>query len=368
MIGVAVASQNFKVLVPEEWELNGNNKTNVDDEDQDEKNDSVLEFPADKSGMMQLLDLAKDHDDWTIVIAGNYNWAKPLASGLVRFGAEVRYVAPRRAERGAVQSQVRFLKNALANGVRGRQFFGERHKTLFPPQNGNEEIAHPWIELDNRRVVVMDDLRRVKHWIINQLRVIFPELISLETKLWGKKAMEALVQGNYAFFRERYELDYSDSLGRYMSGYDQEQAKTELSRLWGELATIVEQEKALDAGIKRVTGGHAIMSMFEDSDSARRLTLLIGWRTWGRTKDDFRQLRKYAGLAVSRIDSKGKPRISRERPSIRTNLYFFLRTSEGKRIIEEAAVRLGREVKTMKRPKRMEILLKEIWRRCLQDK
>lgn len=219
------------------------------------------------------------------------------------------------------------------------------------------------MELVSKIVIAADDLRRSKHRILNELRLIFPELVSLGTKLWGKKAAAALEEGRFDYFRN-YGLELNESLARFMPGDEIRQAREKLPGLFAELRQIEARERELLSEINALVRNHPIVQMFSGSDSAKRLVLLIGWRKWGSTKRDFRQLRKYAGLAVSRIDAKGNPRISRERPAIRTNLYFLLRTREGKRIIEEAEVRLDRELK--KRPKRMEILLKEIWRNYLQ--
>jgi len=209
----------------------------------------------------------------------------------------------------------------------------------------------------------MNDLRQCKHRMINSLRIIFPELISLGNKLWGKKALEALEKSDFAFF-QHYGLELEKSLASYVPQLEKDSAHKALRALLKELRDIEQREDASNAEIERLSSGHAIVEMFPGSDSARRLALRIGWRNWGFTKRDFRKLRGYAGLSVSRIDSKGNPRISRERPEIRKALFFLLRTAEGKRIITEAEERLGRE--KMKRPKRMEILLKEIWKRCLQ--
>ncbi len=357
MLGIAVASQELKVLIHKEEPV----PESIEEEDgNSEKGEDVLVLPYSEQGLATVLGMA---DGDVIVLAGNHSWAKPLAYALTRHGKEVRYVTPRKAERGQILSQVKFLQNALARGVTGKPFTSEQYQ---PHASGPTEdaVAHPWVELDNRYVVVMNDLRRAKHRIINSLRVIFPELVGLETKIWGKKALAALEDEDFRYFR-KHGLDYSVSLGRYFPEVEQAKARHELKDCLAKLRDVESDKARVNAEIDRITCGHSIVKMFDGSDSAKRLALLIGWRNWGRTRQDFRGLRKYAGLAVSRVDSKGNPRISRERPAIRTCLYFMLRTNEGKRIIEEAKARLGRELK--KRPKRMEILLKEIWRECLQD-
>lgn len=346
MIGIAVGSQDLKVMVIE--------KNSIKEEE------DVLTMPNNEDGLSKIMALAGPNG-LPIVLAGNRRWAKTLAYALAEHGKQVRYISPPKTERGQKVAQAKFLRNALLSGAKGRPFFEEK----FGKKYAEEPVSYPWVELAMRVPILNNDLRRCKHRILNTLRVLFPELVSLGTKLWGKKALAALREQEYAYFYQRYEMDKRRSLSRYVPDAKQADAKRELAGLLAELQDIQDKLEKLKEEIDRVTRSHPVVQMFSGSDSAKLLALLIGWRTWGKTKKDFRVLRNYAGLAVTRLDSKGKPRISRERPAIRTALYFLLRTSEGEQIIEDAAARLDRELKP--RPKRMEILLKEIWRRCLKE-
>jgi len=107
-----------------------------------------------------------------------------------------------------------------------------------------------------------------------------------------------------------------------------------------------------------ITEGQCITELFNGNFSARLLTLQIGWRKW----EKFEHLRSYVGLSLTRVDSKGRLRISRVRPEIRTVLYFLLKTNVAKEIISEKMRKLKRE--KVRLPKRMEWLLEYIWKNC----
>ncbi|MBI2577422.1 MAG: hypothetical protein HYV77_01105 [Candidatus Wildermuthbacteria bacterium] len=152
-----------------------------------------------------------------------------------------------------------------------------------------------------------------------------------------------------------------------MPAAKQAEAASQLHKELGMLAEFNILQRDLRERIKAETEGHAIVEYFGGTFSAQVLALLIGWRRWGEgRKQGFRALRSYCGLAVTRVDSSGKPRISRVRPEIRTALYWLFATSKGKEVVSEAMERRADKSKKPGRPKRMEALLLAVWRDCLQ--
>lgn len=209
MLGVAVGSQDLIVVRPNEVqpEIAFAAESNGDqDDDRSDQRDQMLVLPYNDEGLQTLLGMA----DGTVILAGNRHWAKALAYAIQHHGVDVRYVAPRKAERGQVRSYAKFLQIALAHGVTGKPFFGARYK-IYTKTTAEDAVQHPWVELAAKTVIAANDLRRCKHRILNEMRLIFPELLNLGTKLWGKKSVSALQEMNFGYFR-CYNLELHQSL------------------------------------------------------------------------------------------------------------------------------------------------------------
>lgn len=336
MIGVAVGSQNLKIVIPGQ---------------EDE------EVSYNREGVGKVVETASGNGK-CVVLGGNRRWAETLAYSLKEKGLEVRYLG--RIEGGNQQKgNAGSLKKALENNFKGRLFFGNsqlRDKRV----NGDEESDHPWLVLAHRYEKINDDIRRAKHRTLDALRLLFPELLALDSaKLWSKKRRAALQKPDWTVFKaDGY--DHQESLGQYVPADKQAEAVQVLKQSLFNLKEIEDKKEQLKEEITAVIADHPVVKAYNSSFSAMMLVLLIGWRSWGTTKKKgWLPLRSYAGLAVNRVDANGKPRISRKRPLIRTVTYHLLKTSRGKDVVAVAMAR--RSLEKANRVKRIEYVLRDVW-------
>jgi hypothetical protein len=311
-------------------------------------NGKEKKVPYNLSGAKEIKKLAEDK---IVLLAGNWKWAKTLAYFLKDQGFEIRYLPLPQKARGTKMSAKSQLKKALEQKIKGRPFFSSL-KTQQP---------HPWLSKARQYLLLKDDIRRVKLRIIDRLRLICVEVMENPQKIWTKKGRKALIEQDWEKLIKIATGKYPKEklLIEFIPSDEKAKATEELSLLLDELERLEEKEIQLKEEIMEMTKGHKISLMFDGSFSATVLALLIGWRKWQK----FRHLRSYCGLAVKRIDSRGKLRISRVRPETRMTLFLLMRTKKAKEIVSEGLRRRGRERAPL--PKRMEILLKEIWKNCL---
>lgn len=346
MIGIAVGSQSWQIVKVDGTVI----PAPPEKKEGEEAPERPEGIPASRDGFAQVM--AEVGDDRKTLIAGNRRWAKALAYALKNAGVEVRYLGGERAA-GQKTDNVKILKAALAKNFPGFPFF---RKVQSGPA---EETGHPWIELAARYELANDEIRRAKHRVLDALRLLFPELLSLEEKLWKTKSLEALRGEQWAYFLTEG-VDHTKSLGGEVPFDEQDQARTDLADALKLLADADAKKATVKSEIINTVGEHAAPKAYNDSFTCMMVTLLVGWKTWGRNKKGWRQLRAYAGFSVTRIDAKGKARINRRRPEIRVNLFHLMKTGRGKEVMNEAMTRLGKT--KMRRIERMEYILKDIWR------
>ncbi len=382
MIGVAVASQDLKIVIlsqentikpcpneelsqvsevsdvadiDEVTEADQGQNTDDDDDAVNGEEGKPIKVPYSREGFNQILEVAGT--DNVVLIAGNKQWALPLAYALQAEGREVRYLAGPKRSRGAKEKWDSVLKKALEKGFSGRPFFLKR---------ASFEI-HPDVKLGNDYFLLMNEVRRVKHRVINNLRLILPELLQLGDKLWktiGRK--ESLSRLDWQTLSEEIGVSLQDSLAFSVPEEKRIEANEHFRELMAELSGLEGRAERLQRRVVNKTKNHPIVKFIGGSGfSPHLLALFLGWRKWGTSrKVGFRQLRHFVGLDVSVMDGKGKMRISRSRPNVRTAVYWALLTSVGKEIAETK----GGSLKLGGRPKRLERLLLAIWRNCLKEK
>ena len=293
--------------------------------------------------------LIKEEQADKVVITGNYQWGLSIAYYLQEKGVEIRYLGQPQKQRGKKMEGIKYLKEALEKGLRGRPFF----------KKGVEEASHPWVALAKKYFRIKDDQRRVKHRIQNELRVILPEIfIGKPQKVFSKKGRKLLREKDYWSLLELCDVSVSALFQEFLPENEKKEREKQIINLLNDLSELEEKEKKLRREIIEITEGQCITELFNGNFSARLLILQIGWRKWKK----FEHLRSYVGLSLTRVDSKGRLRISRVRPEIRTVLYFLLKTNVAKEIISEKMRKLKRE--KVRLPKRMEWLLEYIWKNC----
>ena len=159
---------------------------------------------------------------------------------------------------------------------------------------------------------------------------------------------DPLVLENTSGIPETVKVLAQNSLGRFVPQDEREKIMTDY---WVALAVFrraleVKENKidVLAAAVEK----HSLLKRFGDGDIMIVLTGLLGWREWPH----WRELRRFCGLDVSRMDASGKMHISRVRPEIRQYLYLFMSmTKEGREMV------LGLKG----RVKKIERILKRMW-------
>lgn len=122
MVGVAVGSQDLKVVCSEKKLSSEEAPNEIDPADESADDDGdVLVLPYNEQGLQTLLGIA----DGTVVIAGNRLWAKPLAHALLHNGRNVRYIAPPKGRAGT--------------GTFANQFF---ERSIIPWRNRKTVLRH----------------------------------------------------------------------------------------------------------------------------------------------------------------------------------------------------------------------------------
>ena len=295
--------------------------------------------------------LIKEEQADKVVITGNYQWGLSFAYYLKATGiSEIRYLGQPLKEKGVKESGISYLKKALEKGLWGRLFFKQ---TLA------DEASHPWVMLAHRYFILQDDQRRVKHRIQNELRVILPEIFMGKVqRVFSKKGRKLLKEKDYWSLLELCDVSVSRLFQEFLPENEKKERENQIINLLNDLSELEEKEKEMRREIEKITEDHCITKLFNGNFSARLLALQIGWRKWQK----FKHLRSFVGLSLTRVDSKGRLRISRKRPEIRTVLYFLLKTNVAKEIINEKMGKLKREKASL--PKRMEWLLEFIWENC----
>jgi hypothetical protein len=359
-VGVAVGSQQLKLVLSEAEES--------------------MEVGYDVQGVAAIVSLCKENLEFgkrPALVAGNRRWAQAVAYALQKEGVEVRYFGGQEKGRGQKADGVKVLKKALEKGFSGQPFFrkesenGESAKLLV-----QEEASHPWVMLASEYGKTNDDIRRAKHRILDCLRVLSPELLTLEDKLWQKKSLEAMGDGKWQYFLE-FGVDCQKSVGQNVPAEKREEAAKRLKENIPNLAEAEGRKAEVKDKIARQMDTHPVATHYNLSFSSMMVALLVGWRDWADrdgkwNQAGWRRLRGYAGLAVTRMDAKGKMRISRKRPSARVNLFHLLKTTRGKTIVARETQRLKSDParqalrpealrERLRRTEQLEYILKDIW-------
>lgn len=316
--------------------------------------DEIIEHEYNQQGLDYLLRQTEKIGAKRILICGNWRWALPAARYLIEKGKEIRYLALPKKGRGKKMPLEKTLIRAMEKNLSGRPFFREE----------KEQAPHPWVIKVNEYFKIKGDQRRIKLRINDRLRILVPEAFAGSiNKVFTKKGRKTLkfrdwtglieLTSGKAFIKENLLINFIPKEEIF-------KLQNEVDELLKGLEDLEEKIEFLKREISAMVEDHPISQMFDGALTAKLLACLIGWRDW----PEFRVLRSYCGLALTRIDSKGKLRISRIHPQIRAILFQMMKIKRVQEIVEGKLRELGRKKAPL--PKRMEILLKEIWKECLK--
>jgi len=303
---------------------------------------SQLYIANSEKGAKTLLELLSEKCLSQVTIGGNKRWGTPLAYYLSANGISIRYLNMKqergaRGKKGNISSS---LINALRAGVNTFPFF-----KLQPTQDvGHEREEHKNVRLAREYLDACDKGRQIKHHLLDCLAVVFPECVPSKitekrTKdgvialpvpephppsVFGKKMRPVLecpnpfMLENNETINEHIRALAKMSLGRSIPESDRLReidAHRTFVKQYDEWMDIKEKKMV---AIRYAVGNHPAVAEFGGGDSIFVVLALLGWTPWPH----WRQLRRYAGLDVSCVDAKGRPRISRVRGEIRQYLYL----------------------------------------------
>ncbi len=346
--------------------------------------------PNDHSGAMDVAELVSANGSpKQVVFCGNVRWGTPFAAMLRELGIEPLYYRfmAERGKRGKVGNVAKSLVTILTAGALARPYLLQKQELpdeaeLIAKLPNTHRVALEYLE-------ATDAVRQAKHHVLDGLVLLFPEAVRTEQAKKGPdgealpvpepqppglftKGMERVLE-NPDPFALATDLEVPDaistlaacSLGRYVPEDYREQVAANYQRDLRNYYVQLARKQGKMEELRALMEGHSLLAEYRDGDIITVIAALIGWRKWPH----WRELRRYAGLDVSRIDSTNAPRISRVRPPIRQYLYLFMTmTTAGKEIA--ARVSNTREDGSRRphlRVKRLEKVLKTFWRTCLKE-
>lgn len=341
-----------------------------------EKEAKELFLPNSLEGVERVVKLAKENGQDQVVFLGNYRWATPFAYALQQREITPFYYPLRieRGKRGRVGSVSEMLLKVVGSGIRPRPFFKKEPARIRPKEElpTSYRLALEYLDITN-------EIRELKHHLLDCLSILFPEVVRAgkttklikgqEIKLpvpepqppdiFTKKMRLVLENPNpYLLVHEdrvpeEVRVLALDSLGRMIPRGLWEKTLADHRQFLIEYDRQLKLKQAKMKELKTKVAPHRLMELFGEGDIITVLTAFLGWRAW----PNWRELRRFCGLDVTRLDSQGKPHISRVRPQIRQYLYLFAtRTNEGKKITAGVKGRV----------KRIERVLKFFWKEELK--
>lgn len=361
----------------------------VHQEDGQEPDVEEQYIPNDLSGVVDVAKVVFGNGSISeVVFTGNIRWGTPFAAALKGEGIEPYYYRfqAERGKRGRVGNVAKSLMQILTTGVRSRPYFLQKQEAGL---DGEEKLPST-VRIAREYLDATDQVRTAKHHVLDGLVILFPEAVKSETTekrdgtvlpvpepqppgLFTKKMEPVLA--NPDPFELTTDEDVPEairtlakcSLGRWVSQDFRAQVSENYRRDLRNYYTQLARKEAKTEELCELMAGHPLVIMYGGGDIIVVVAALIGWRMWPK-KSGWRELRHYCGLDVSRLDSMGKPRISRVRPEIRQYLYLFMSmTKAGREIAAEVTnVREDGTRRPHLRVKRIEKVLKTFWYACLR--
>ncbi len=346
----------------------------------------VLEISNDIRGLETILYL----DPSLVTFIGNRRWAEPMATNL-KDEVPVNYQRRARETRGSRENLVALAKKLLEKGIVGQPFPFQLDLIRF--RSKEEAARHLWPLKAADYLKQTQRVRESKGVIRSLLAGLFAEAgrpspaeltkdnlgrhvkpvpIPVPPGLWTK-SMRVVLDHPDPVFLERSdqapesirilaERSLSRKMPKQLRKYYEDQMRREV------LALRYHESEQADAlkKILEAVGDNRVFEFFEKKTLSLLICALLGWREWPKWKE----LRSYAGLALTAVDDRGNLHIGGRHPEVRQTL-FLMATTTGlgkaisaleRTIDPESGERRPRHI----RVKRIERLLRWLHRFWLQ--
>jgi len=318
-----------------------------------------------------------------ITFVGNRRWALAFASALKSEEASLRIsfrkVAIEHGARGKLGSIPSVARHLRDEGLLDPMPFFSVKKAPTPLAELHKEALH-YLEVTN-------EVRRVKHYLLDGLYVLFPEVVPQKSgakagdeftaikvsDIFDTKRMYPVLSdprpeivARSTEVPENVRLLAKDSIGRFVSREEREENFHTYREHLARYEELLSEKTGLMDDLRSQVRGGPLVRRFGDGDVLVILAALIG----DEIHSDWRKLRAFAGLALTRQEASGKKRISRRNGAIRQYLYLYSSlTKEGKEMAKEIreaadqrAIEAGKEGASHKRVKVLEGVLKRMRR------
>ena len=334
-----------------------------------------------QTGVEELNRALQERGIKSLVMVGNHHWAIPFAYGLKALGVEVFYrsLLLKEGKRGRVGSVASMLPMVLRQKLPLRPFFQE--KVAYKKEEP-EKLPSFRLSRDYGRKI--RELQSLVLQLYNLLAILFPEIVPAKKTSVRKgeetinlpvpepqppglftKKMRPVLENPNPRLLERTESTpatvrelAASSLAKYVPPSIYRETMERYQRLLARYDQAVEEKAFALNGLKEQVGGHPLVGLFKGCDTICVVVGFLGWRPW----PNWRELRSFCGLDVTRLDSKGRPRISRKRPEIRRALHLLAtRTTIGKELTRDLRGKRHKKVKGIER------ILKYLWSHGLKE-
>ncbi|GEM_PF-3225053 len=308
-------------------------------------------IPNCQDGVQRIISLAPRY----LVVAGNKEWVKAFLYCLQSEAGEesiaIRYVM-RKAQKGTKEDMSKFLQNALQKGAKTVPFFAEPRNAMPVNAHQDDGQEHLWYRTAMEYMRASTEVRRAKHLVLSTISVLFPEAVRPSTRelhkvkavptpmppdLWTQR-MKIVLDNPDPFVLEDHSsapmqihILAADSVGRALPDDIRAHYKKIHAEYLQNMYAWQRVKEETMGRLQALVADHPLMAAAPDSELLAVVCGLVGWRAW----PSWRELAKFAGLEVSRVDESGNPRISRVRAPLRNYLFLITTlTNWGKHIVD----------------------------------
>lgn len=298
-----------------------------------------------------------------VVFVGNWRWALPMASYIKKrklTKVSFRKVTIEHGARGKLGSMVNVARHLRDIGeLNPRPFFTEWRESTPLPELHHEALTY----LD-----ITNEVRKAKHKLLNGLCVLFPEVVPQKSgvpaeeistpkisDIFSTKRMAWVLRDPRPFVvmlsdrvpsevRELAKNSLGDSVPEEILYHTFEEYK----RNYEIHTDLLQVKKETMDALRSEVANTELVKEFGDGDIVVVLSALLGDEIFS----DWRKLRAFAGLALTRQEPSGKKRTSRKNGAIRQYLYLFASlTKEGREMAKEIRENANRRAVEAGKPK-----------------
>jgi len=294
------------------------------------ENEEVKEMEIENNvdGVNKLIQWLKDNNVNTIIVVGNYEWAKPFVVTLKTFYPDIKvkyYPSPKKGK-GERENLRRRAVNLIDKLEKGVEIVLKEYRIVEEQTKKKLVLREPeTYRLSLEYIRIANQVRRIKHKIYSVIRYIAPELLEeVERYLKSDKLPTDIFDLIEDLKKDKTRLTYYiyNNNPEYF-----EQKVEQLRSLFLELLDYLDKKKeALEEIARHIDRNHPLIKLIiggkrkKIPDSIYVLLGFIGNDRW-----TYKRLKTYIGLDT--IPQNGRRRLDRRRPEVRQYFYIVAKTT-----------------------------------------